>query len=133
MKPLLLILLLVARVTTVWAAPPDPDRKYTYTGSAMGTIVTVFVWTDDEPKAAKAADEVFAEMKRLDGVMTTWTSDSEVSQINTAAGVKPVKVSDETYAVIERAVDISKRSKGVFDITVGAFKGLWKFDQDMDG
>ncbi|MBA3458962.1 MAG: FAD:protein FMN transferase, partial [Deltaproteobacteria bacterium] len=42
-------------------------------------------------------------------------------------------VSDETYAVIERAVDISKRSKGVFDITVGAFKGLWKFDQDMDG
>ena len=132
MKPWLVILLLVARVTATWAAPPSPDRKYTYTGSAMGTIVTVFLWTDDEPKAAAAADAVFTEMKRLDGVMTTWTPDSEVSQINTAAGVKPVKVSDETYAVIERAVDISKRSKGVFDITVGAFKGLWKFDQDMD-
>jgi thiamine biosynthesis lipoprotein len=132
MKPWLAIVLLIACVTAVQAAPATPDRKFTYTGSAMGTIVTVFLWTDDEPKAAKAADDVFAEMKRLDGVMTTWTPDSEVSQINTAAGKKPVKVSDETFAVIARAVDVSKRSNGVFDITVGAFKGLWKFDQDMD-
>jgi thiamine biosynthesis lipoprotein len=42
-------------------------------------------------------------------------------------------VSDETFAVIERAVDVSRRSRGVFDITVQAFKGLWKFDEDMDG
>jgi len=34
--------------------------------------------------------------------------------------------------VIERAVDVSRRSRGLFDITVQAFKGLWKFDEDMD-
>jgi thiamine biosynthesis lipoprotein len=114
------------------AERPDPDKKFTYTGTAMGTVVSVFLWTDDETRAAKGADAVFAEMKRLDGVMTTWTSDSEVSHVNAAAGDKPVVVSDETFAVIERAVDVSKRSNGIFDITVGAFKGLWKFDQDMD-
>jgi thiamine biosynthesis lipoprotein len=65
--------------------------------------------------------------------MTTWTETSEVSKINAAAGKQPVKVGPETYEVIERAVDISKKSNGVFDITVGAFKGLWKFDEDMDG
>jgi thiamine biosynthesis lipoprotein len=71
--------------------------------------------------------------------MTTWAprSDaepkSEVLQVNLAAGDKPVKVSGETYAVIERALEISKRSNGIFDITVGAFKGLWKFDDDLDG
>jgi thiamine biosynthesis lipoprotein len=113
--------------------PPSPNKKFTYEGSAMGTVVSVFLWTDDEPKAAAGADLVFKEMKRIDAVMTTWTDTSEVSQINLAAGKKPVKVSDETFTVIERAVDISKRSNGVFDITVGAFKGLWKFDQDMDG
>ena len=112
---------------------PDPDKKFVYTGQAMGTVVTVFLWTDDEAKASKAADDVFAEMKRLDGVMTTWTPDSEVSRVNSAAGKQPVVVSGETFAVIERAVDVSRRSGGVFDITVGAFKGLWKFDQDMDG
>jgi len=114
-------------------AAPDPDQKFVYTGQAMGTVITVFLWSDDEPQAARAANAVFEEMKRLDAVMTTWTPDSEVSRINSAAGVKPVKVSDETFAVIERAMDVSKKSRGVFDITVGAFKGLWKFDQDMDG
>ena len=114
-------------------AAPNPDRKFIYTGQAMGTVVTVFIWHDDEVKAAKAADAVFAEMKRIDSVMTTWTPDSEVSKVNAAAGVKPVAVSQETFDVIARAQDVAKRTKGIFDITVGAFKGLWKFDQDMDG
>ncbi|MDX2088473.1 MAG: FAD:protein FMN transferase [Kofleriaceae bacterium] len=130
----LAIALLVAVLAPLGAARAgEPDRKFVYTNNAMGTVVTVFLWTDDEAKAAKAADAVFTEMKRLDGVMTTWTPDSEVSRINQAAGDKPVAVSAETYAVIERAHDISRRTKGVFDITVGAYKGLWKFDEDMDG
>lgn len=122
-------------------APAEPPAqgaarapsKVQYNGRAMGTTVSVWLWTADERAAAQAAEAVFDEMKRLDKEMTTWDPASEVSQINTAAGDRPVKVSAETYAVIERAVDVSKRSKGLFDITVGAFKGLWKFDDDMDG
>jgi thiamine biosynthesis lipoprotein len=119
-------------------APPATvtrqPTKIEYADHAMGTNVTVWLWTADERGAAQAAEAVFAEMKRLDQEMTTWDPTSEVSQINAAAGQKPVKVSTETFAVIQRAIDISKRSKGLFDITVGAFKGLWKFDyQDMDG
>jgi thiamine biosynthesis lipoprotein len=126
----LVALLVLALAGSATAAP----GKLTYSGKAMGTYVTVWFWTDKEPEAAKAAEGVFAEMKRLDEEMTTWTDTSEVSKINAAAGThKPVKVGDETYEVIERAQDISKKSGGVFDISVGAFKGLWKFDEDMDG
>jgi thiamine biosynthesis lipoprotein len=128
LRAALAVLLLTSAVAS--AAP----GKLTYSGKAMGTYVTVWFWTDKEPEAAKAAEQVFAEMKRLDEEMTTWTDTSEVSKINAAAGTnKPVKVGDETFEVIERAQDISKKSGGVFDITVGAFKGLWKFDEDMDG
>ena len=126
----LALLLATASIAT---AAPDPDRKFVYTGQAMGTVITVFFWTDDEAKAAKAAEDVFKEMKRIDALMTTWTPDSEVSKINAAAGGKPVAVSQETFDVIARAQDVARRTKGLFDITVGAFKGLWKFDQDMDG
>jgi thiamine biosynthesis lipoprotein len=117
------------------SAPPGTGKptKVQYGSKAMGTNVSLWLWTADERGAAQAAEAVFAEMQRLDKEMTTWDPASEVSQINAAAGGKPVQVSDETYAVIERAVDVSRRSKGVFDITVGAFQGLWKFDQDMDG
>src|ERR1700733_1515214 len=114
-------------------APADHRGKLTYSDKAMGTNVSVWFWTDKQVEAAKAAEAMFKEIKRLDMEMTTWNDTSEVSQIIAAAGVKPVKVSDETFEVIARAVDVSKRSGGVFDITVGAFNGLWKFDQDMDG
>lgn len=114
---------------TASAAP----AKLSYTGKAMGTFVTVWFWTDKEEAAAKAAESVFNEMKRLDATMTTWTDTSEVSKVNAAAGVKPVAVGPETFAVVERALDIAKKSNGIFDISFGAFKGVWKFDEDIDG
>jgi len=72
----------------------------------MGTYVTVWFWTDKEADAAKAAESVFSEMKRLDATMTTWTDTSEVSKVNAAAGGKPVAVGRETYERIERALAI---------------------------
>jgi FAD:protein FMN transferase len=107
--------------------------KLVYKDTAMGTNVSVWFWTDREADAARTAQAMFEEIKRLDREMTTWKPDSEISQINTASGDHPVKVSDETIEVIERAIDVSRRSGGVFDITVQAFHGLWKFDEDMDG
>ncbi len=120
-----------AAVPATSAAPRE--HKVERHGKAMGTSISVYFWTDDDVKAAQAAEAVFAEMQRLDRVMTTWLPDSEVSRINAAAGEKPVAVSEETFEVIARAQDIAVRTRGVFDITVGAFAGLWKFDQDMDG
>jgi FAD:protein FMN transferase len=135
MKTIAFALLAIAMLARIaFAEAPNPDRKFIYTGQAMGTVITVFIWGDDEVKAAKAAEAVFAEMKRVDGVMTTWTPDSEVSKVNAAAGTAPVAVSPETFEVIARAQDVAKKTKGLFDITVGPlFGGLYKFDQDMNG
>ena len=123
---------IVALGATVGVAAADP-RKLVHTSKSMGTSVQITIWSDDEQMAADASKAVFAEMDRLDRMMTTWIPESEVSQINTGAGTTAVKVSDETFTVIARAVEISKASKGLFDITVGAYGGLWKFDEDMDG
>jgi thiamine biosynthesis lipoprotein len=123
----------IATMIGLAGAAEAGERKVVRTDSAMGTVVQITFWTDDEPGAAKAADAVFAEFDRLDALMTTWTEDSDVSKINAAAGKKAVAVSDETFTVIQRALEVSKASKGVFDITVGAFQGLWKFDEDNDG
>lgn len=122
--------LLVAGAGPVAAQTPT---KLVHTTTAMGTAVQVTVWADDEAAVARAAEAAFAEIRRLDVMMTTWLPDSEISRINAAAGKAAVPVSDETLAVIERAVAQSRASKGIFDVTVGAFGGLWKFDEDMDG
>lgn len=139
MRALALAIALAVTAAAPAAARADqpaagPERKLVHTDQAMGTIVQVTIWTDDEPGAAQAAQAVFAEFRRLDAMMTTWTPDSEISKINAAAGTgKAVPVSAEAYAVIARALEVSKASQGVFDITVGAYGGLWKFDEDMDG
>ncbi len=114
-------------------SPASPDAKWVFSGQAMGTVIQITFWHDDEAAAAAAAGAVFEEMKRLDPEMTTWHPESEVSQVNAAAGVSAVKVSDETFEVIARGTEMAQRSKGLFDLTVGSYKGLWKFDEDMDG
>jgi thiamine biosynthesis lipoprotein len=125
---------LVAIGCGVARADSGHERKIVRSDTAMGTNVQVTFWTDDEEGAARGAQAVFDEMNRLDALLTVWGDDSEVAQINAAAGKRAVAVSDETFLIISRALDISKRSKGVFDITVGGFVGLWNFDaQNIDG
>ena len=44
-----------------------------------------------------------------------------------------VKVDPDTMAVIKKGLWVGDKSHGAFDITVGVFKGLWRFDEDNDG
>jgi thiamine biosynthesis lipoprotein len=117
--------------------PTDPrtgDHLIERSGSAMGTVIRVTVWTADEERAVVAVDRVLAEFKRLDELMTTWTKTSEVSRINAAAGSgEAVAVSDEVLACLLRGQDAARLSGGAFDLTVGSFSGVWKFDEDNDG
>lgn len=115
------------------AAPAAPDHLFIRSAGSMGTRVTVSLWTDDEAAAARAADAVFQEFRRVDDLMTTWREDSDVSRINAAAGGAPVRVSREVVLVIQRAQEVARATGGAFDITVGAYRGLWKFDEDKDG
>jgi thiamine biosynthesis lipoprotein len=125
---MMLVLFVAARAG---AEPPRP--LFTRNFSAMGTELRFSTLTDDEEGASRAFDAAFAEVQRLEALMTTWRADSEVSQINAAAGDgKPVHVSDETLEVIEAAQRASALSGGAFDITFYAMHGVWKFDQDLE-
>ena len=110
-----------------------PAHTIDYDSRVMGTVVNLTIWSDDEGNAAEAANAVFEEFRRIDRLMSSWRPDSEVSAINANAGIRPVTVDEEVLNVIEQAQQTSSRTDGAFDITVGAFRGLWKFDQDMDG
>ena len=99
----------------------------------MGTRIVLASYTDENTTAATiraALAKAFAEIVRLEGLMTTWREDSEVSQVNAKAGKQAVTVSPETFKVIERSLWISKLSEGTFDITFASMGKLWRFDED---
>jgi thiamine biosynthesis lipoprotein len=117
---------------TAPAAPPlrrviVVDRK------CMGTLCEVKVLHHDEGFVRAGVARGLAEMDRIEALTTSWNDTSDVARINQAAGKQAVKVDPDTVAVIEKGLWMSERSAGAFDITVGVFKGLWKFDEDNDG
>ncbi|WP_437811588.1 FAD:protein FMN transferase [Sorangium sp. So ce1078] len=102
---------------------------------AMGTSLLLAAHTSaamDEAAIRARLEKAIAEIRRLEGLMTTWRPESELSRVNAAAGKGAAPVSPESLAVIEKSLWISERSGGVFDITFEAMHGLWKFDEDID-
>jgi thiamine biosynthesis lipoprotein len=124
-----------ASVAAGGSAAVAPERRMlSFERACMGTHCTIAVFHHDEPRVEQAVAQAVLEMNRLDALMTTWTDTSEVSRINAAAGNgEAVSVSAETFDVLEKSLWVARASGGAFDITVGAFKGLWKFDEDNDG
>ncbi len=116
-------------------APPFTADRVAHEGTAMGTHLAFTAYTTPEVDAAKAHklfEDAIAEIKRIEALMTTWRSDSEVSRINAAAGKTPIRVGAETLSVIREAIHTSEISEGTFDITFEVLHGLWKFDEDLD-
>ncbi len=126
-------IVLVAQLANPVPAPATPT--VTRSAHAMGTELRITIATSgpgDELNADKAIAAAFDEIRRIEAVMTTWRDDSEISRINAAAGIKPVKVSDETITVIDMAQKAARLSGGAFDISFYALHGVWKFDEDME-
>jgi FAD:protein FMN transferase len=99
---------------------------------SMGTLLKVGVWATDEARAGDAIEHVFREFERLDALLSNWKNDSDVTRLNNHAGVMPVKVSQDTIAVLRIAQDVSELTRGKFDITFGALTDIWRFDHDQD-
>ncbi len=118
------------------APPESADARpvpVTESRLAMGSSVTVTVWTRDEPAAESAIAEVFSEFDRLENLMSTWREGSDVLRLNAAAGTVPVRLSPEVIEVLGTARHYSELSNGKFDVTFGPLSGLWRFDHDQDG
>lgn len=89
-----------------------------------------------EAKTEKEVDfflkHAVEEIQRIEELLSTFKPNSQTNLINENAGVKPVKVSDETFSLIERSKKISKITDGYFDITYGSIdKKFWNFDTSM--
>ena len=91
----------------------------------MGTLVKITAVARSESVAQAAATAGFAEIRRLEELLSTWIPTSELSRVNAAAGVMPVHVSPETLTVVQRAVQASEMTDGGFNIAIGPAVDAW--------
>jgi thiamine biosynthesis lipoprotein len=91
----------------------------------MGTLVSITVVASNKEIAQAAATAGFAEIRRLEELLSTWIPTSELSRVNTSAGVMPVSVSPETMTVVQGAIRIAEMTDGGFNIAIGPAIEAW--------
>lgn len=107
-----------------------PDHAVrVFAGSTMGTTYTVKVVDPAMTEAEQAAtrEAIRAALDGVDGRMSTYKPDSELSRLNREGDGRPFKLSPETIQVFQLAHDVSEATGGAFDITVGPLVNAWGF------
>ena len=108
------------------------NKLYKQSMKLMGNRFEITVAGPNETWANKRIQEAEEEIQRIENLLTTYKNNSETNLINFAAGIEPVKVSEEVFRLIQRSIRISEITQGAFDITYGSVdKSLWNFDTNM--
>lgn len=127
MSKRLVILILVLLVGNISRAQVLRKR----TTKLMGSKFDITLVAQDSLMAENHIDTVIAEITRIENLISEWKPESEISEVNKNAGVRPVRVSREVFELTERAIHYSQITEGAFDISFAAMDKIWKFDGSM--
>lgn len=97
----------------------------------MGSRFDLTVVAKDSIEGNNYINTAIAEITRIENLISSWDENSQASEINRNAGIKPVKVDEELFNLIERAIAVSKLTDGAFDISYASMDRIWKFDGSM--
>jgi thiamine biosynthesis lipoprotein len=103
----------------------------------MDTLVSINVYAPKpaaETALRRAMAAAFAEMTRLDSLLSAYRRDSEVAAINQNAALPGgVAISTDMDSVLRGAEWAARISGGAFDVTVAPILRLWGFGTDSLG
>lgn len=92
---------------------------------ALGTFVEIKAAGLGQATLQRAVEKAFGEIARIQALMSVHDPASELARANAEALLRPVQVSEETFAVLERGLDLARTSDGAFDFTVAPILARW--------
>jgi thiamine biosynthesis lipoprotein len=93
----------------------------------MGTTATVTIVSADSAAMAPFAGVAHGALRRVDSLMSNWTTTSEVARINRVAGAGPTHVHPEVARVLGAALEVGRATGGAMDVTVEPLVRAWGF------
>jgi len=117
----LLVMVVVQAWPSVHADQMVYRKKY-----AMGTEFEIVAYGPTPERTARAIEQAFKEVIRLDRVMSNYIPSSDLSRLNRTAHYRAESVPADLYKVIQQSLVYSRLSAGEFDITVGPLARIWK-------
>ncbi|MBL4711875.1 MAG: FAD:protein FMN transferase [Gammaproteobacteria bacterium] len=95
--------------------------------TAMASPCEVLMEVSSKKLATKILHAVADEAMRIEQKFSRYVDDNIIFKINNAAG-NVVSVDDETARLINFSDELYTMSEGLFDITSGVLREVWKFD-----
>src|SRR2546430_13734921 len=87
----------------------------------LGTYVEISLQAEvDEQTLHAWITDGFEAVAEIDRLLSHFRPDSDLARLNREAWKQPVRVNPRTYAVVQKALDISRASEGWFDATLTA-------------
>lgn len=116
----------VALLTALYFWNYNREKRYDCSEKnavAMGTIVSQKLYGEG---SAKHIEKISTLINALDDEISWREESSAVAKINSGEAVKSRQVTD----IIEKCLQVTKDSDGVFDITIGGVTRLWNIGED---
>ena len=120
------ILLWGAALATDLLAAPALVR-FDVTQTEMAVPIRIVLYAPDNATAATAAQAAYRRFHELGAACSDYDAGSELRQLcqHSAPG-NPIHASDDLWPVLVRARELSERSEGAFNVTVGPLTLLWR-------
>jgi len=104
-------------------------ERFEFEEPHMGTKVRLVMYADDGDAALKASRAAFFRIKEIEQILSDYKPDSEIIKLCIANDATPgtaFGISNDLAKVLAVAMDVSKKSDGAFDVTVGPLSKLWR-------
>jgi thiamine biosynthesis lipoprotein len=106
---------------SAWASLPSHRRE----SRALGATVSLTVLHEDASVAERAIDAAFAEIERIEAVLSLYRPESQICQLNREGVLDHPDT--RLIEVLREAAAIAEKSGGAFDITV---QPLWSLNAE---
>jgi FAD:protein FMN transferase len=94
---------------------------------AMATRFELVLYGEDSVHLRAAGEEALQEIERLESQLSFYSPSSEISRINALAAEQPVKVEARLFNLLRDCIELTRRTEGAFDITIGPLMRAWRF------
>jgi len=103
------------------------QMRYTFEKGLMGSPFKLVFYAANDSIASVAAGNAFKRVEELNEIMSDYRDGSEINRLSASSGTgKWVPVSKDLFDILAVSQDISAKTGGVFDATLGPVVQMWR-------
>ncbi len=97
-----------------------------FSHEAMATTFEILIVHEDDRYALQAAIAAFDEVDRIEGELSRFIENSDVSRINNLAAGESVLLGLDTFECLKISARVHAETSGAFDVTIGSVFQCWR-------